>query len=492
MKKKDSILRIRIFYILLLGPGILWLLLSVFGVAKHLNFDTGEKRSAHEIAEGTTLGNLTEELELVYNDRVPFRSIMLRMNSGLNYVVEIPYKNAIQPGLIAMANAAMQEEEGAQTAGVPPQQTGADDGTNAVSAENGRSGTDGTGADGMQGADAGMDASQISGADASQISGADAQTGDASAAAETPSVSEPEAVDLTPYYETPNDAGYYPYIELAPEVIQGRDNWVFMTETLFDYEGATLQTPEELAEFTGKLQTLNDICKSRGQELYCLAIPNKCTAYPEYMPSVDKVDYCALNQLEDYVAANSDVRFNFMDDEMLAAKRYGQLYYLADTHWNGRGAMAAMATLHRMLGLEPIDQGALTEEEGAAKIGDLIYYTGLPSESFPEEHMVDYYYKTDVPVNYIRGGDDVLDEYTSGAADGRTLVLVGDSYRHNLLPYMIKDFAHVYFINQRCLGPEYADILNSADVLILEGVERNYFVNYEAGAAVSNLIDIMG
>ena len=298
-----------------------------------------------------------------------------------------------------------------------------------------------------------------------------------------------DASALTPYYETPVESGYYPYVELAPEVIKGRDGWLFRDESIPDYEGNTLQSDETLANIGGNIQALSDLCKSRGQEFYFLAIPNKNTVYPEYMPSIDKADYTGLKQLEEHMNNGSyDCHFWFLDDELLAAKKSGRLYYMTDTHWNGRGALACLSAIHPMLGAESFDPGALNRLPAESLVGDLIYYTGLPVESFPADETADYEYKPDIAVNQIRGGDDILDEFTSSAPDGRTLVYVGDSYRHHIMQYMNKDFAHTYFINCKQLTPEYADIIASADILLLENVERNFYINPDALNTVETLL----
>ncbi len=466
MKKKRAARHIRIFYLLILAPAILWAVLSVSGAAEKLDYATGEKRNKHKIAEGTTLANLTEELELCYNDRVPFRSLLLTVNSSLNYALELPYKKGIEPALIALANAGTKKEEPKTAEGTAEPVSGQEE-------------------------------AQSAAAEASEATeGNEASSAPAVTPAVTPEALPEEETALWdaegPYYEEPSDAGYYPYIELAPEVIQGRDGWIFTSEALADYLGSNLPSEEDMAEFAGRMDRLAAICAEKGIELHYVAVPNKSTAYPEYMPSLDKADYTALQQLEDYMHAHSAADFQYIDAEILAAKRYGRLYFLTDTHWNGRGAMAGLSAIHRILGLEEIDLRTLVPEQGAEQSCDLVWYTGLPASSFTPEYNVDFSYKSDVPVNMVQGQTDTVDEFVSGAPDGRTLVLVGDSYRHNLMPYLIKDFAHVYFINEKILSAEHLDILNSADILLIEGVERNFFLNFEAQKVLSDLLGILG
>ena len=479
MKKKQARFRIFIFYILILAPAVVWGLLSLCGLSEKLDVNTGEKRNKHEMAADTTLASLTQEAELYYNDRVPFRSVILKMNSTLNWAIELPYKNGIEPGLIAIANAGKKDKsvkpEETQTAGT--EEKSGPETPDAVTESVETSESEAVSEPVSEAAQSSEDVQQPE-----QISG--------STAAENNTESLWDAAG--PYYEEPSDAGYYPYIELAPEVIQGRDGWIFTSETLADYIGSNIQPESELADFTGKLDTLTAICAGRNIQVYYMAVPNKATVYPEYMPTLDKTDYCALQQLEDYIHANSSSVFEYIEDEMLAAKRYGQLYFKTDTHWNGTGAMAGLSALHRILGLEELDIRLLVPEQGAPVDCDLVWYTGLPAGSFETEYNVEYSYKSDIPVNMIQGQTDTVDEFVSGAPDGRTLVYIGDSYRHNIMPYLIKDFAHVYFINEKILTSEHLDILNSADILFIEGVERNFFLNFEAQKVLSDLLAILG
>lgn len=444
------------FYCLLLIPPVLWGILSIFGAAKTLDYDTGEKRNKHAVSEDVSLGNLTSELELYYNDRVPFRSVMLSVNGRLNSVLEWPYTKGIQPGLIAWANASMKKE---QT--VPEQMTASAQEEEQKTKETPKA----------------------------------TKTESAETAQETQKTQETQEAQETPAELPASDTEqteFYPYIELSDSVIQGRDGWLFSQDEIVDYQGTDIPSEEELAAVTASMQTLRQICENKGIELYYLTIPNKSTVYSEYMPSIDKADYHALNVLEDYVHNNTDLRFEFIDREMIDSKVYGKLYFFNDSHWNGRGALAGIAALHRMMGLDEIDMGSMTYEDGDYFNGDLIDLTGMPADNFVQETTVDYYYKKDVAVQMIRGGSDDIDEFISDAPDGRTVVLVGDSYRHNMMPYLPSDFAHIYFINNYVLSADCLDILESADVIIVENIERVFFYQSRALDALSALIAIMG
>lgn len=482
MKRKQSRLRIRIFYGLLIVPTVLWLLLSIIGLGKKLDFDTGEKRNKHQMAEDTNLSNVTAELEAVYNDRVPFRSVLLKVNSTIDWLTELPYTKVIEPVLIKIANASMKDED-------------LGNGVFDPSAANGQgSNPDNTHDDSCDG----QTATDVSDGILQDGVVADPNAVDPNA---NPDSTDPNASnsaangELSPMpavYETPVESGYYPYKELCYEVIQGRDNWLFTTESYQDFTGENMPSDETMAAKLASLDYLNQLMMNKGKQFYVVALPNKNAVYPEYMPSVEYAEYSALNAYEDYVHANSSVNFHYLDDEMLGAKNYGRLYYMHDTHWNNRGGLAAYSYIRNILGMSSIDVNSVDSRDLGPYTGDLAQYTGLPEASFEEENAMEMLYKQEVPQQLLRGADDYIDELVAqGTERGETVVIVGDSYRHSLLPYLSRDFAHCFSLNEKQISPEMADILNAADIIILEGVERNFFFEVHYDNAVDGMIGLM-
>lgn len=488
MKRKQSRLRIRIFYGLLIIPTVLWIILSIVGLGKKLDFDTGEKRNKHQMAEDTSLSNVTAELEASYNDRVPFRSVLLKVFSTVNWLTELPYTKVIEPTLIKMANASMGDqslENGAFQANAE-QEGSAGNGADSANPDGVVSGSN---------ADSAITGSSNAADSLNDNSGTDPNAAENAADpnAIPDQTAEGELQPLPAVYENPVESGYYPYKEVCPEVIQGRDNWLFTTESYMDFTGESMPSDEALASKLAAMEQLNQICQSKGKQLYIVALPNKNAVYPEYMPSVEYAEYSALNALEDYVHANSAVNFHYLDDEMLGAKNYGRLYYMHDTHWNNRGGLAAYSYIRNILGMSSIDLNTIASNDLGPYNGDLQQYTGLPDASFETENAMEMLYKQEVPQQLVRGADDYIDELVAqGTERGETVVMVGDSYRHSLLPYLSRDFAHVYSLNEKRMSPEMADILNFADIIILEGVERNIFFEVHYDNAVESMIGLMG
>ncbi len=460
MKKRDSRLRIRLFYALLIVPTVLWLLLSLAGLADSLDYDTGEKRSKHEIAEDTSVSDLTSELESYYDDRVPFRSVLLSVNSYVSYIAELPYTKVIEPVIRTIANAVL--EEGSYPAALYLQEESTGD----------------------SGSDSGSSTASSDSDDDMQESAGSKDSGVDKDEDEDTSDILPSAVDsalgtlllLPASYEEPKQSGYFPYRELTSDVIRGRDGWLFTTESLEDYTGENMPTDEKLKEKMDALAVLDQFCREREIELYTFVMPNKNVVYPEYMPSIEQTNESAAAAFEDLIHENTGINFEYLDEELLGCKVYGQLYYTTDTHWNDLGALAAYAYMRNTMGLSPVDLSKVTWTKGEEYSGDLAQYTGLPSFSFPDDYSLDIEYQEDTDYEIVRTGDDYIDETVSEDAENdQTVVLIGDSFRHSLFEFISKDYTHAYSLNQLLLDEEMVEILEDADVIILESVERNLF-----------------
>ncbi len=509
MKKRDSRLRIRIFSCLLIIPTVLWLLLSLTGAAADLDYDTGEKRSKHELSEDTSVSNVTDEVESWYDDRVPFRSVLLSVNSYAAYFAELPYNKIIEPIIRAIANAVLDEDDYPKAAYLTAEKdsdsesstvsgsfafgsssegslsdsssdSSSSDSSTDSSADDEDSSEDKDSTDSKKSSSGEKDSSDSKNSGSSDQDSTDKKdNASSSGSSKLPSAVDSalgQVVVLPETYETPKQSGYYPYKELTADVIRGRDGWLFTTESYDDYTGANIPSDEELKEKMDALAVLDSFCREREIELYTFVMPNKNVVYPEYMPSVAQEEDSAANLFEDLVKENTGINFEYLDEELLGCKAYGQLYYKTDTHWNYRGALAAYSYMRNSLGLSPMDLCSIDYEEGEGYSGDLAQYTGLPGIAFEDEYLVNMKYKENLATEIVRDGEDYIDErITEDAENDQTVVLIGDSFRNSLFPYLSKDYTHAYSLNELKLDEEMMEILKSADVIILESVERNLF-----------------
>lgn len=479
-------------------PSVLWMIFKATGAAETLDFDLGEKRNKHEITLSRSGANLTSELEAWYNDRVPFRSIILKAEGAISNAIEAPYEKLIEPALIAAVNKKMNQDAQADAS----QSSSADD----VSVIGTSDGTEAGTADGstVEGsgqpentADGAEDPSVQAGTEETQTGTENAQAGtengqteggpvegaqdetvaDATAA---PAVSTEEVPsDGT---QGPSDTGFFPYKELSPDVIRGRDNWLFYTGTLADYTGTNLVTEGELAYEAQILTELRDYFRANGTEVYYIVAPNKSSMYSEFMPTLDQAPVRRAQIAEQYMQANTDLYYNYLYDEMLPGKSSHQLYYRLDTHWNAYGALEAADVLHAMFGLPPIDRSQLIENSFVFDNPDLVAMSGTAGDygtdvSYDLNYNV-YVTPTQV-VNWTEDGT-YFEYITPDAPYEGTLVVLGDSFRIGLLGYLPRDYTHVVFIDQLANWSDYWGTILGANKIVIEEAERNeyFFVGF--------------
>ncbi len=292
--------------------------------------------------------------------------------------------------------------------------------------------------------------------------------------------------------EEETEQEYFPYEEIGEKVIKGCEDWMFINETIPDYTGTNMASEEELQAQADILTYLDQICASVGIQMYCVIPPNKNTIYSEFMPSLEKTEISRVQVAEEYMHKNTSLKYEFIYDELMDAKKDHLVFYMRDTHWNAYGALEGADVIRSMIGLTPIDRSLLKETtaEAGPTLGDLLDLSQTREEYGPEtEYFLNYKPEVMKTRQTVAEEPFVYNEYYSPDAEiDQTLVLVGDSYREQLIDYLSLDYKHSIFINQLFMTPDHAEAIKQADVLILEEVERYQF-NFDniAGKLISYL-----
>lgn len=444
MNKAQGKLRQRVFAGALIVPSAAWILLSAVGIGKKLDYDTGEKRVKHEISEDAKLGNITGELDAWVSDRVPFRSVLLSINSGLDWFLELPYNKIIEPLLLKKANAAYgtTEETAAQTATVPEHTEG-----KPSSAEN----------------------------ESEQNTGQDVPKDD-SQSAETVT----EEIPSNGYVQETPDAGYLPLKILGTgkeKAIQGRNGWLFYANVLDSYQGLDLPTDAELEEYFQSVLQLHAICEARGMEQIFIYYPNKESVYSEYMPNdCDKAEKSRIQVIEEYAKENyPDLPFEYIYDEIMDAKDTNLLFQKQDTHWTTAGALIGLNNMYRMLGLPEVDETSLGYKEQEGKYGDLFYLANASKEKYEPEVSTEFVYNPEMEATVIKDLNETqtIQNYASANPNGKMLVVIGDSFTNAMTPILRCDFTRYYYVCWEDIKDADWSIINQADYLVVEAVERN-------------------
>lgn len=279
------------------------------------------------------------------------------------------------------------------------------------------------------------------------------------------------------------DASYFPPIFRGEKVVEGRNQWLYykLDNSAAFYMGTNLLSDNEMYSYATTLQQLNNICKERGIKLVIAIWPNKEQVYYEYLPSTYEVQnsYKRVERFVDYVEKATDVSIIYPLNELLAAKPYWETYYKLDTHWNKAGAFIGLQALYKELGIETTALQYLPVTETNDEWRDMLGAAGLPFNEYAGGKEYDIVYKEDVKLLTQEGNrrNNGSTWHTTSTADNDlSFVMIADSFRINMNPFLEKDFAECFVTNRSNLnGESYDEIIEAvknADILVISAVER--------------------
>ena len=283
----------------------------------------------------------------------------------------------------------------------------------------------------------------------------------------------------------------------SDSVIVGEDGYLFYRgnqvnneDPVGDYLGTNLFSEEELRLIADNLVSAEESLREKGTEFVLFLPPNKERAYYELMPDGfgEPNENCRLNQLTEYLRANTDIRVVTPLDKIREYhERFPEeaLYFSYDTHWNRRGAYLAAAALMEELGGEMPPLETLDEEELPPISGDLAGQIGLKG-LLTDAHTQPSGFTPAVTEFFpLTEGDGYEGGAWGAGVQLKNLLLVGDSFSELLYPYL-----GCYYLNSLSVNYYYYDIgylyRVEPDVFVLEVVER-YLENLERFSLISGI-----
>jgi alginate O-acetyltransferase complex protein AlgJ len=247
------------------------------------------------------------------------------------------------------------------------------------------------------------------------------------------------------------------------KVLIGKNGWLFMgrenrsrSEVSY-FRSLKLFTPAELEHWHSVLRQRRQWLERRGILYLFLVVPNKSTVYPEFMPAnLRKLNpQSRLDQLLAMLA--KDPGFPVIDFRETLRKEKDRLplYYRTDSHWTEVGAyfayrqvMEKLAQAFPRLQLTPLEQYSL--EYRNRFYGDLAQMLSLHGGKFKEEG-VSLRRKLPTPFAtstakrrlgpYIR-----MTVSECPGADLPTILIVHDSFMHQLKPFFKPHFRRIVYI----------------------------------------------
>lgn len=271
----------------------------------------------------------------------------------------------------------------------------------------------------------------------------------------------------------------------------GREGWLFYANEflLEDYEHMVPFKPEELQKIRRNMEARAAWLRQKGIQLYLLAVPEKSTIYPEYLPPViHKVgSQSRLDQVLTCLAGCPGLTLIDTREALLRGKPRQRLYHRTDSHWNDYGAFIAYGELmdHVVRQYPGIGKRKRTLDDYTVSVaqgegGDLAGMLSL-RDVIPEERITLTPRFVSLAVNGVRSYKDPVDlkEYpgrdmvvkeTHQRAFPRALIF-RDSFSWALIPFVAESFDSSVFVWTFDFSRELVEN-ETPDIVVIECAER--------------------
>ena len=184
----------------------------------------------------------------------------------------------------------------------------------------------------------------------------------------------------------------------------------------------------------------------------------------------------------DHVKSHSDVNIIYPYEELMAAKPYWQVYSRLDTHWNAAGGFVGVQALYKAIGYETTvmyDLPIIESLEKSLSNSDLISIGGYTKSDFDPDTDYDIRYKEDVTVSLTKTGmvygyeTQQIAITESDSPNQCNFVLLGDSFRKNMVRFLVKDFSNTLCTHRdKISNPDVQKAIFEADIIVIQSVER--------------------
>lgn len=258
-------------------------------------------------------------------------------------------------------------------------------------------------------------------------------------------------------------------------VVLGKDGWLFYKGdgSLNDAIGVNI-FPEELMavlleEF---LEIREQYVEDPGQFVLFIA-PNKELVYGDLLPAAFRpvADTPTVKTFITYIREHSDLKVVYPLEELKEAAGQTPVYYSTDTHWNEAGGFVGTQMLIESLGgvSTELDKVDIQWDREICR-GDLANQIHIPDRFVRDrEGHIQGYLDGDEPET--EEGTYVFKSHREDAPDGRSVVMVRDSFGENMMPWLAQYFKDTKVVHYSYVGEmEKSDM--EGDVFVYEVVER--------------------
>ena len=255
-----------------------------------------------------------------------------------------------------------------------------------------------------------------------------------------------------------------------PDVIIGKDGWLYYAETVDDITGVQTCTDREIAHMRHNLELMQEYTEAHGAKLIVAVAPDKGSIYPQHLPA-RYLQTGGKNNLDALYEALKPTGISVCDWRGALQSHAGdrQLYHKLDTHWNNDGAMLGYDTLMQTAGLDSMGFSGTARTETHDWTGDL-WKMLSPTQERPDDNSAYALPQTWKAAGRMRSVDDITIRTTCSDGD-RSLLIFRDSFARALIPMLSQRFASCTYSRAEAVP---LDLLETAqtDFVVYERVER--------------------
>jgi hypothetical protein len=271
---------------------------------------------------------------------------------------------------------------------------------------------------------------------------------------------------------------------------QKKINGVYLGEDGYYFQAFTDSDYSETRKNAG-FALFDEFAAETGTSVKIMMVPTPADVLAEKLPANAPM-YNADKLWSDLMAAAPGCQVIDLRQRFAHAAKDTQLYYRTDHHWTTQGAYLAYVAYCEAMGVEAktMEHFALEQVsdgfygtiyskvlDSAAKPDSVYAATNLPkvTVTIDDKQVVDSVYFADRleqkdKYEYFFGGNYGKVEITTDANNGKTLLIVKDSFANSMVPYLLEDYERIVMLDMRFFGGKTRDVVTQygvTDVLVL-------------------------
>lgn len=264
------------------------------------------------------------------------------------------------------------------------------------------------------------------------------------------------------------------------KVIVGKDGWLFYNssgdgDSMNDYRRVNSYSVEVKEKIKNNLISMHDKLKDRGSKLFVFVAPNKENIYSEFMPDMINInkekEETPTDELINYLNETTDLNIIYPKQVLIDSKKIADTYYKYDTHWNDYGAY--IGTIELMKVIKPSFKVSKINIQKKDVSGDLANMILMLNKLVNKEPFVSNFIDQIEPECEDR--ENLKFCRTKNALYTKTLLVVGDSFRENMVQYLSKIYRKTLFIHRDYYNDNLFYEYNP-DIVVYEVVERYSYI----------------